>query len=112
MKTATSLRIHKQNYHEEKEKVVCDLCGYVGTKYRLSRHVKEFHTKDKKCPYCERYFGKKDSLENHLDNVHPGTSEVQHICQECGKGFMFRNSLTRHFHFKHRLVDGKKAPDG
>ena len=105
MKTANTLRIHKKVNHVEKVKEnVCDICGYVGTKANLARHMTEIHKKEKKCPYCEKNFGKKDALEYHLDNHHPGTSEIQHTCQECGKGFMFRNTLTRHFHRNHKGI--------
>ena len=47
----------------------------------------------------------KDNLSNHIDAAHPGTFELKYFCSECGKGFMFKYSMTVHYHQVH--VKGK-----
>ena len=46
-----------------------------------------------------------DNLSNHIDAAHPGTFELKYFCSECGKGFMFKYSMTVHYHQVH--VKGK-----
>ena len=89
--------VHKQEEDSEKN-YVCDLCGYRTDKRdNLTKHHKGVHNKQA-CPYCDHKAASKNNLELHMDKKHQEEhgGELNHICSQCGKGFIFKYSLTDH----------------
>ena len=73
---------------------------------RLNAHVRTVHKKTKKCPFCERVFGRSDNLEKHIEMKHPGTADLKYFCSKCGDGFMYKNNLNRHNSEVHKKDTG------
>ena len=73
-----------------------DICGYRTAQKNLTKHNR-VHNK-KKCPYCDHSFVSKNYVELHIDRMHQKEegSDLNHICSQCGKGFIFKFSLTNH----------------
>ena len=90
-------RVHKKSNNAEKN-YVCDICGYrTDEKQNLSKHTKAVHNKQK-CPYCDYRAVSKNYVEVHIDRMHQVEhgGDLNHICSHCGKGFLFKFSLTAH----------------
>ncbi|KPJ14020.1 GDNF-inducible zinc finger protein 1 [Papilio machaon] len=51
-----------------------------------------------KCPICDKPIASKAYIERHLMRVHGEKKEKpkNHVCQQCGKGFTDKRSLTQH----------------
>ena len=98
--------VHKQEEDKEKN-FVCDICGYrTDRKQNLTKHNK-VHNK-KKCPFCDYLAVSKNYIELHIDKRHQEENggDLNHICSQCGKGFLFKFSLTAHIYLH------KNAPGG
>ncbi|XP_066254708.1 zinc finger protein 596-like isoform X20 [Euwallacea similis] len=50
------------------------------------------------CPYCNRKYSKRETLEKHIEDSHlkVGPHEKKHLCDTCGKGFAQRSKLVIH----------------
>ena len=90
--------------HENKETIICDICGFKTSNFGLLQHVKRMHEIRFKCPYCELEYPHEYRLEYHIEASHPGTSELKHFCSECGDGFMFEKNMIKHRE-KHKKID-------
>jgi len=99
LKSEHSLKYHMAAHHndDEEKNYVCDICGFrTAQKQNLRRHH-SVHRKDRKCPYCDVAARDKNYLELHIDQKHQDIAgELNHICPQCGKGFIFKYSLTKH----------------
>ena len=105
LKSKTYLKKHIDFHHKKQDRCVCDICGFsTSHQVWLKRHILNQHqkVKTKVCPHCMKGFRDKNCLEVHLDHNHPDIHEKKFFCQECGAGFMFQYSLTRHL-YKHKL---------
>ena len=73
-KTKGSLDRHTRLVHgENNAKVQCKICGKgLKSNIRLVEHLKNFHEKKKyfKCDHCEKAFGLKTILDQHIKFVH------------------------------------------
>ena len=89
-----------------KEKAVCDLCNLeCACTETLKRHRLKEHQDDKKfkcCMYCDYKNPTWDNLKHHIDGHHPEHGEKKHLCDLCGKGFIFQASCKRHKLFNHQ----------
>ena len=89
-----------------KEKAVCDLCNLeCACSETLKRHRLKEHQDDKKfkcCMYCDYKNPTWDNLKHHIDGHHPEHGEKKHLCDLCGKGFIFQASCKRHKLFNHQ----------
>lgn len=72
MQAVGSLNFHKKNTHADKEKLdfQCEMCGFA--------------------TYAKRYLGA------HLRKVHRGEEQYKHICEHCGKRFLYPFDLKKH----------------
>lgn len=77
---------------------VCDEDG-CGKTFRSKRgkigHMEKSHVSNGKytCPTCQRNFGTKQTLNNHL-STH--SDEKRFKCEHCGKKYKRKNEVTRH----------------
>ena len=109
LKNKEQLTIHTLRLHTIKEKeFVCDICGFkTKMKIDLNKHKRKHQEKTLKCMYCDYCSWSKVMLDNHIDSKHQDVGgELNHMCSECGKGFIYKNSLRKHksrptlFHIK------------
>ena len=91
--------------HKEKG-YVCDICGFKTNRgENLTRHKLMHKEKRLKCMFCDFSSSRKEQLECHMDRRHQDVcGELSHMCSECGQGFIYKNSLTKH------LSQHKKGP--
>jgi len=88
----------KSKQKQEKNAVFkCDGCTKVfPASYRLNRHVREVHNKEKshKCHLCPKQFFKSTSLLRHKVGVHSKLRPF--VCQFCSAGFKDQTALKYH----------------
>uniref|UniRef100_A0A182MA92 C2H2-type domain-containing protein n=1 Tax=Anopheles culicifacies TaxID=139723 RepID=A0A182MA92_9DIPT len=93
--TADELKMH-MNYHTKEKVFTCNFCGQKFlTSGNFARHIKLVHRgiKEFKCTYCERSFGKAETLKNHI-MTHTG--EKPYKCDVCSKQFIQSYALQIH----------------
>lgn len=75
----------------------------------MARHVKIVHCGIKafSCQYCERSFGKAETLKHHM-MTHTG--ERPHECSICNKRFIQAIALQTHMKTHNKQVPAKKEP--
>ena len=99
LKNIELLTNHTLRLHTIKERdFVCDICGFkTKMKNDLNRHKRMHKEKSLKCLYCDFLSCKKEQLEYHVDKKHQDVGgALSHMCPECGKGFIYKNILTKH----------------
>jgi len=86
-KSADILRRHEVHVHQRQFPYHCSLCGKgVATRVNLIGHMATRHNVKKhfECEFCNRAFGYKRSLEDHINNIHMGwTPPVPDCCYPC-----------------------------
>ncbi|XP_062555692.1 zinc finger protein 845-like [Armigeres subalbatus] len=100
--TRHELTVH-MNYHTREKQFTCHVCAQVFSNIgNMSRHIKIVHCgiKSYNCTYCDRSFGKAETLKHH---VMTHTGEKPHECGICGKRFIQSVALQTHMrtHRKH-----------
>ncbi|XP_053687765.1 oocyte zinc finger protein XlCOF6-like [Sabethes cyaneus] len=100
--TRHELKVH-MNYHTREKQFTCHVCAQVFSNIgNMSRHIKIVHCgiKAYPCTYCDRSFGKAETLKHH---VMTHTGEKPHECKVCGKRFIQQVALQTHMktHRKH-----------
>ncbi|XP_066939924.1 PR domain zinc finger protein 5-like isoform X7 [Macrobrachium rosenbergii] len=87
---------HKLAHHTEM--VSCSYCNKTMSKYVLSSHVNEKHTKERKmlCTFCGQVFFKSVNLNAHIKRHHMRSQYARFICQICSKAYITRDELQRH----------------
>lgn len=100
--TRHELTVH-MNYHTREKQFTCHVCAQVFSNIgNMSRHIKIVHCgiKAYNCTYCDRSFGKAETLKHH---VMTHTGEKPHECRVCGKRFIQPVALQTHMktHRKH-----------
>lgn len=101
--TRHELKVH-MNYHTREKQFTCHVCAQVFSNIgNMSRHIRIVHCGIKKysCTYCERSFGKAETLKHHV-MIHTG--EKPHECKICGRRFIQSVALQTHMktHRKHQ----------
>ena len=83
----------KKPKKQEKEKVVCHICG-VYVSY-LRNHITSQHSNARpyQCTTCEKAFKTSYALRIHI-RTH--TNERPYMCEICGKSFLKKNNMTCH----------------
>ena len=96
---------HKVKQKKDKEKkraAKCDICVLEFATCKLqTAHNREKH-ENGLCQYCNHKMGSLSNLKNHIDTKHPEHGEKKVFCEHCGKGFIFKVSLSFHMTMKHR----------
>ncbi|XP_060558917.1 gastrula zinc finger protein xFG20-1-like [Ruditapes philippinarum] len=95
------LQSHMIQHGSEKFKCIMPNCDkQYSSKTALKRHVVHFHEKKSySCSTCNIAYSDKHVLKDHVVAVH--THGCSHRCSNCGKGFKWRASLSRHMKKKH-----------
>lgn len=67
-------------------------------KYQVSleAHIKAHHTKEHKCPKCNKFFTYTSSLTNHIKQCHEAHPPLRHTCMYCGKKFNTKTECIEH----------------
>ena len=94
-----------------KEKTVCDICNFdYKSLDELNEHHLQKHLdgKFKLCLYCDKRFPNWLNLKCHIDRKHPEHGEKIHLCDLCGKGFIFQDSCKSHKKAQHEKAYVKK----
>lgn len=80
----------------------CGVCGQVlGSSSALESHV-SLHTRQPfSCRLCGKIFPDTKALKRH-DRVH--RNGKIHVCQKCGKAFVYKFSLSKHLEMVHRRI--------
>ena len=106
------LKVHPK---QDASKFVCDVCEFsTFAKHKLRIHKYEKHEKEKHkpCPHCDSRRPYNGALQIHIDRRHPEHDEKQFFCDVCGKGFIFKASLTDHpVQYCHNHPRFKGRPD-
>lgn len=80
----------------------CGECGQVlGSSAALESHVGLHAVRPFSCRLCGKYFTDTKGLKRH-GRVH--RNGRIHVCQKCGKGFVYRFSLTKHLQMVHGRI--------
>lgn len=70
----------------------CRICKSFVESSIFQNHHKVLHPKDApknhKCSYCQKVFGRKSSLTEHIDRIH--LKITNHQCDECSHAFLKR----------------------
>lgn len=122
--SVVALKLHRRLKHgigEKVEKVMhtCDICSLQYTKSMyLKRHVARKHLKqfNDKCPFCQKDFYNRMSVERHMQSQHPDlvpeevkkkrlVENITSPCDLCEKVFHRRTNYLRH-----RKTVHKEAP--
>ena len=78
----------------------CDKCAFsTMSRVKLTRHKYNKHDSGnhKQCPHCDYETRTNQKLNRHIDNNHSDhDAEKKHVCEKCGKQFMFESSLIDH----------------
>jgi len=100
------LRKHTLSMHKEaKEKAACELCHQeCSTLDLLKEHRMEKHQsgKFKLCLYCDYKSEGWVQLKCHIDATHSEHGGKTHLCDLCGKGFIFEASCRIHKRDRHQ----------
>ena len=86
-------------HNAEGTQVSCDNCAFSTiSRVKLIRHRSNHHSAiQKQCPHCNYKTRTNQKLNRHIDNNHSDhDAEKKHVCEKCGKPFMFESSLTDH----------------
>ena len=89
------------------DKMICDICGTEMLRTSYAKHVatkhsetkKEIDTKPANCPQCQKEFGNKEKMMNHVYNIH-----TTFPCDICG---VILNRRSKHRHYKLYHMDNK-----
>lgn len=80
----------------------CGECGQIlGSSAALEGHVGLHAVRPFSCRLCGKYFADTKGLKRH-GRVH--RNGRIHVCQKCGKGFVYRFSLTKHLQMVHGRI--------
>lgn len=56
-----------------------------------------------KCDICNKYYGNKQTLKEHMDYFHSNREEQIYICSICHKEYTWRKSLMKHYRDIHQM---------
>ena len=91
---------HKHAKHSSGKLLSCKICDYSNmSQYELNMHNFYNHYSGiaKKCPHCDYKIPHTHKLNRHIESNHSDQyPEKNHVCEKCGKSFIFEGSLTNH----------------
>ena len=98
---AKHLNINERTGGPNKPDLFCDFCDMICTNrsalhYHLQKHTNPLHH----CPQCAKSFKSEFGLDYHL-KIH--NNEKNHLCADCGKGFISPYKLIHHRRSAHTL---------
>lgn len=121
--SVVALKLHRQLKHGigakvEKVSYTCDICSLQYTKLMyLKRHIARKHLKqfNDKCPFCQKDFYNRMSVERHMQSQHPDLvpeevkkkrllENITSPCELCDKVFHRRANYLRHRRTVHKEV--------
>ena len=84
--------------NKNRDKAICDLCNKECECLETLKVHKLEHQdgKLKCCMYCDYKNRMWDNLKGHIDANHPEHGDQKHLCDICGKGFIYQSSCKRH----------------
>ena len=102
-KEQAALKSHKLSWHEDIHDFVCHLCGSshkkeIHLKYHLC-HKHGIGEKKYKCDICSKVFFYKDTLKQHVQQVHIRDKKFK--CDTCDWRGVSKEKLNRHVQEKH-----------
>ena len=92
------LKFHVQIVHKSKDHQ-CPHCGYQGTPFNLSCHVKNMHGEQINCDKCEKIFFNEKSFQDHVKSSH--NLERHFKCDKCNDSFFLLYHFKRHVRQAH-----------
>lgn len=94
LKQREYLLCHMKGHFDKYLEHMCDLCGgRFRSENALNSHIKLHDTIPTECDLCNKIFPNSLRMRNHR-MCH--TSELNHVCPLCGKGFKLSKYLKRH----------------
>ena len=95
-KRSSNLQEHILIHHGTGErKFQCDACGsWYPTEASLKSHTRNEHGEAGKCEHCDKVYGSKKRLSEHIKWTHVMKKEVQ--CTLCNKLFKHKHELVAH----------------
>ena len=100
--TSTGLKNHMIEKHDSEgaTRLFCEICGFSTlTKVKLTYHKSLNHNPKnlKQCEYCDYKAKTNQNLYIHIDRKHQDKiAEKNYSCENCGKLFIFAQSLSDH----------------
>ncbi len=97
-------RAHIGNNNDPSKQVMCEICSKIfGDSKRLRQHIQFVHEKsfkNKFCEPCNKEFTP-SNYWHHMKSVH---LDKAHTCEKCGKSFMSKHCLAKHFNAVHEKL--------
>lgn len=110
-----NLQIHILAIHNDKA-FECEMCGKkFSFKSAKERHLKVVHYNQRshQCGHCEKFFGTKYDLRNHIAYNHSSNPEEagRYYCAICERSFTSSSALKRHTKGVHENIKQKGPRD-
>ena len=92
----------------------CETCTFSTSslkKLEVHQSIKHAERNQKKCPHCDYKSPYNQKVKCHIDRNHPEHGEKQFYCEKCGKGHIFRETLSHHvvYECKYKTSNYKQA---
>ena len=100
VKVAQKARKPQVAKNGHKKPFTCDQCDKAyGLKHHLGNHVKSVHENAFVCPQCNKKYSNKQILQDHIAFFHEG---IRHKCDFCDTTFAQKRYSSEHIKKKHQ----------